>query len=162
MDLGWGRSLQGHPKLLCLIATIMPSSLQGAFMENGATAPQDWCHCTLDYKRAKEICPAAHSEPKCIHIPVILSWMWQGMFSIVLKLHACLKALHLSSVLADWKVYLCKICKKNCSFELDIFNKKNLSKLFTHELHWMIYSQVKLNNSFRMNGNVKKYIVCLF
>lgn len=76
MDLGRGGSLQGYPKLLSLIATIMPSSLQGAFMKNGATAPQDWCHCTLDYKRAREMCPAAHSEPKCAHIPVILSWMW--------------------------------------------------------------------------------------
>lgn len=148
MDLGWGRSLQGHPKMLCLIATIMPSSLQGAFMENGATAPQDWCHCTLDYKRAKEICPAAHSEPKCIHIPVILSWMWQGMFSIDLKLHACLKALHLSSVLADWKVYLCKICKKNVLLSWIFSIKKtclnysltNYTEWFIHKLNWTTHS----------------------
>lgn len=67
----------------------MPSSLQGAFMENDAMAPQDWCHCTLDYKRATELCPAAHtaqmsSNPSDSELNVA-----QGNFLLTsIKLHA--------------------------------------------------------------------------
>ncbi len=100
MDQGWGGSLQGHPKLLSLIATIMPSSLQGAFTENGAMAPQDWCHCTLDYKRATELCPAAHTAQMSSYPSDSELNVAQGNFLLIsIKLHA-----FFTSIVSSWNI----------------------------------------------------------
>lgn len=147
MDLGWGG--QGHPKLLSLIATIMPSSLQGAFMENGATAPQDWCHCTLDYKRAREICPATHSEHKWAHNPVILSWMWHRKIFYRSKVSCMFKStfgwLKIESFNKSVKTVY-KTCM-NYSFT-------NHTEWFIHELNWTI--------NLGWMRMLKKYICCSF